>query len=193
MLDLWEWVTGLSLIDAVFFGCASIGGLLFLVRIVLVFLGFDSDADVDADGFELDHGGHDMGAGMLSFTGLTAFFTLFGTTGLVMRLEQGAGAALASGVAFMVGLFTMWLVAVVLRAVYRLRSSGNVSMGNAVGRDGRVCRTIPAGGRGQVQVAVQGRLKVVDAVAEHPVELRSGTHVRVVRVIEGSVLVVEKA
>ena len=190
-----QWITDLSGIDAVFFFCGAVGGVLFLLRVVLVFIGFghDSGGDFDADGIELDHGGHDMGAGMLSFTGLTAFFTLFGVTGLVMRLEQGLGATISSAVAFMVGLFTMWLVAQVLRAVYRLRSSGNVEMANAVGAEGRVYLTIPAGGRGQVEVTVQSRLKVVDAVAEHPVELKTGTHVRVARVIEDNVLVVEKA
>jgi len=192
-----EWVTGLSTVDTVFFLCAAVGGVLFLLRVVLVFIGFDHDADADAgfdaDGVELGHGDHDMGAGMLSFTGLTAFFMLFGITGLVMRLEQGLGAMVSSGIAFMVGLFTMWLVAQVLRAVYRLRSSGNVDANNAVGEEGRVYLTIPGGGRGQVEVTVQGRLKVLDAVAEQPGELKTGAHVRVVRVIEGNVLVVEKA
>ncbi len=192
-----EWITGLSGIDTVFFLCAAVGGALFLLRVALVFIGFDGDADVDgdidADGIDIGHGGHDMGAGMLSFTGLTAFFMLFGVTGLVMRLEQHLSGMVSSAVAFVVGVFTMWLVAKLLRAVYRLRSSGNVEMRNAVGAEGRVYLTIPASGRGQVEVTVQSRLRVVDAVAERPVELKTGTHVRVVRVIEGNVLVVEKA
>ena len=190
-----EWMTGLAGIDLVFFVCGGVGSALFVIRVLLVFVGFGHDAgsDFDTDGVELDHGGHDMGAGMLSFTGLTAFFMLFGITGLTLRLEQESTPLIATGAGFVVGVFTMWLVAQLLRAVYRLKSSGNVEMANAIGQEGRVYLTIPAGGRGQVEVAIQSRLKVVDAVAEHPIEMKTGTHVRVVRVIEANVLVVEKA
>ena len=194
---MWQWITGLSGIDAVFFGCATLGGAVFLLRIVLLVIGLDHDGDVDMDVHgDVDlHGDvhHDVGPGVLSISGLSAFFLMFGLTGLVMHLEQGLGPTLSTGLAFATGMFVAWGVAKALGALYRLKSSGNIDVHNAVGVDGRVYLTIPVKGRGQVEVAVQKRLRVYDAVAEHPVELKTGTHVRVVRVVEGNVLVVEKA
>jgi len=201
---MWTWITDLQGIDAIFFGCAAVGGALFLIRIVLAMLGMgDHGADLDGhDGFDsLDtHGGldaagehGDIGVGFVSITGLSAFVTMFGLTGLAMRLEEGASPMVAVGAGVLVGLFAMWGFMQLFRVLSKLKSSGNVDHGNAVGEEAKVYLSIPAGGRGQVEVRVQGRLRVMDAVAEQPVEIRTGAHVRVVRVIEGNVLVVERA
>jgi membrane protein implicated in regulation of membrane protease activity len=202
-----QWITGLSGIDAVFFFCAVVGGGLFLVRIILAFFGMgDADTDMDVDvGGDVDlhgldsemgdvmHGHADLSVGLISFTGLTSFFTMFGLTGLAMRLDQGAGVVVSIGAAVIVGLITVYLVSQVFRLLGKLRSSGNIDPRSAIGTDGKVYLTIPPKGRGQVQLHVQGRLKVMDAVGEQPVEFKTGDHVRVVRVIEGNTLVVERA
>ncbi len=199
---MWTWITDLRGIDVVFFGCAAIGGSIFLLRMAMLFAGLgghgDMDHDFDSPNFDsmdsvdLDHD-HDMGAGVLSLTTLTGFFLMFGLTGLGMRRGEGAGATVSVAVATVVGVATMLGLAKMLVAVYRLRSSGNIEAVNAVGEEGSVYLTIPSGGRGQVRVTIQNRLKVMDAVAEQSVELTTGTSIRVVRVIEGGVLVVEKA
>jgi hypothetical protein len=189
---MWDWVIDLRGIDAVFFGCAAIGGSIFLLRILMLFVGLGGHGDVDHDfdSMELEH---DLGAGVLSVTTLTGFFTVFGVTGLVMRMDEGAGPTLAVAVALFAGLGVMLGLAKMLTLIYRMRSSGNIKAVNADGAEGSVYLTIPVGGRGQVQVPVQSRLKIMDAVAEQPGELKTGTSIRVVRVIEGNVLVVEKA
>jgi len=194
---MWVWITDLQGIDAVFFGCAAVGGAIFLLRIVMLFIGLDGHGDVDGDfdsmdSVDFDHD-HDMGAGVLSLTTITGFFLMFGLTGLTMRFEYGAGAGKAIVVASGVGIGMMLVLAKLLTSMYRLRSSGNIEPANAVGVEGSVYLTIPAGGRGQVRVAIQNRLKVMNAVAEQPVELPTGTSIRVVRIVEGNVLVVEKA
>ncbi len=196
---MWDWITKLAGIDAVFFGCAVLGGSLFVIRVLLLLVGIGDGHDADADGdadmhAEMDHThDHAMGAEMLSLMGVTAFFMMFGTVGLVMRHDESAGALVSVLVAAVAGVAMMWLVARCVRLMLRARSSGNIDFRSAVGGEGRVYLTIPSGGRGQIEVEVQGRLKVVDAVAEHPVELKTGAHVRVVRVIEGDTLVVERA
>ncbi len=194
---MWTWITDLQGIDAVFFGCAALGGSVFLLRIAMLFIGMGGHGDLDhdfdsMDSVDLDHD-HDMGAGVLSLTTLTGFFLMFGVTGLVMRLDVEAGAAASTSVAMAVGLAMMFGLAKLLTAIYGMRSSGNISATNAVGVEGSVYLTIPVGGRGQVRLPVQNRLKVMDAMAELPVELPTGTSVRVVRVVENNVLVVEKA
>ena len=49
---------------------------------------------------------------------------------------------------------------------------------------------VPSGYGDPVEVAVQGRMRVFDAKGERPGELKTGTHIRVVRVIEGDTLIV---
>ncbi len=193
---MWTWVLDLRGIDAVFFGCAAVGGTIFVLRIVMLFVGLGGHGDVDhdfdsMDSVEFGHD-HDMGAGILSLTTLTAFFLMFGLSGLTMRFEYGAGPGKAILVAGAVGFGMMLVLAKLLTSIYQMRSSGNIRPANAVGVEGSVYLTIPVGGRGQVQVAIQNRLKVMDAIAEQPVELATGTSIRVVRVVEGDVLVVEK-
>ena len=36
---MWTWISDLRGIDAVFFGCAAIGGTIFLIRVILIFIG----------------------------------------------------------------------------------------------------------------------------------------------------------
>ncbi len=192
-----DWIAGQKGLDAVFLGCAVVGGLIFLIRVVLLFIGIgdhDTDGDVGDGGHDaVAHGDTDVSFHFFSVQGLSSFFLMFGLSGMAVRGENDASGTVAVAVAGVIGLITMFVMGALFKAANRLRSSGNVSVVNAVGQEGRVYLTIPSGGRGQVEVEVQGRLKVLDAVAEQPVELATGQHVRVVRVIEGGVLVVERA
>jgi hypothetical protein len=52
--------------------------------------------------------------------------------------------------------------------------------------------TIHDGGTGKVQVEVQGRLCVLDAISTNDQTIETGTAVKVIRVTGGGVLAVEK-
>jgi membrane-bound ClpP family serine protease len=73
-----------------------------------------------------------------------------------------------------------------------LQSSGTIDVQNAVGQEGTVYLTIPADGTGKAQVTVQDRLKVYEAVSEYGEEIPSGERIKVVKVVSGNILVVEK-
>ena len=207
MLAFLDGITGLEL---VFVMCAAFGGALFVVRLILMFMGAaDSEApdgmdvdgmdvdglDVDgADGFDADAGDisdTDISFKLLSLQGITAFFMMFGLVGWAV-IRQGDYPPLvpiASGTA--AGLLTVWIMKKVFQYATSLQSSGTMDLNNAIGQEGTVYLTIRPGDIGKVQVNIQNRLSVLNAITERDEELKTGADVRVVK-IKADKLVVEK-
>lgn len=191
----------LSVIEIVYWASTIIGGSLFLFRLALFFIGgdfgdsdFDVDLDVDVDfDTDINHGDHDTGGTMklLSLQGLTAFFMMFGLTGLALLNSDIAeiwsifGGALA-------GIFTMWVIANIFRLMRNLQSDGTLRLKNAIGQEGSVYLTIPKDGSGEVSVTVQGALKIFDAVSEGNVKIPTGKRITVTKVINENILVVKR-
>ncbi len=187
-------ILGWPAVDQVLLICALLGGVAFLVWLVLQFVGGGLDGDLDAGG-GLDagevSGQADASFTLLSFQGISAFLTIFGLVGLSVHREMGApaGAALGGGVA--AGLLMSWVLDRLFAFFRGLQSSGNLNMDNAIGQEGTVYLRIPSAGVGKLQVSFQNRLKVLNAVTDSPVDLETGTRVRVTRVVNGDTLSVE--
>ena len=178
-------------LDHLFMGCAALGGLLFLVQMILQFLGHDASDN----GMSVHHdvsGTADVSFKLLSFQGLTAFFMMFGLVGLAMLRQSGAAPLLATGVAAGAGLLAVWSIGRLLSGLRRLQSSGTLEIRNALGQEGEVYLTIPPGGTGQVRVRVQNQLRTLDAASSATDPVRTGERVRVVSVGVSGVLMVEK-
>ena len=172
----------LSWIEIIYWASTIIGGTLFLLRTILMLTGgaldgaddfdggidgnFDVDTHMDVDA---DHAGgfadSDFSFKLLSMQGLTAFFMMFGLVGLAL-LRAGLMIFLTIGGGITAGLFSG------AGDQYRVRPD----VPPAIGRDDRYSATpsvshgsvylgIPAQGTGQVQVPVQGALKILDAVS----------------------------
>jgi membrane protein implicated in regulation of membrane protease activity len=204
----------MTAVDKIFLGCAVFGGALFAVRVALFFFvghaGTDADTsfdggadvhadfgtDVDADAdvhTELHHGGDsDTSFKLLTFQGITAFLMMFGLVGLAMRMDSSAAEPMAILAASMAGLLALYVVGKLFAFMRGLQSSGTVDLRNAVGQEGSVYLTIHAGGTGQVRVTVQDRLRIYEAVADGEGEIRTGESVKVVNVLGGKLLVVQK-
>jgi hypothetical protein len=73
-------------------------------------------------------------------------------------------------------------VALLLNAVQKMETSGNLSMSSAVGREADVYATVPAKGegRGQVRVVVDTRERIVQATSDGP-SIKTGARVKVVQ------------
>lgn len=212
MLALFGDMKGLELFFA---SCAVFGTVLFVIRLVLMFVGGspdDSDAagagDMDAAGMDAGDfdAGPDMDAGdmhsgdlhdsdlsfkALSLQGITAFFMMFGLVGWAV-IRQGDYPAIVPIISGAVaGVLTVWVMKMLFQAAGRLQSSGTMNLANAVGTEGTVYLTIRPGSIGKVQICFQDRYAVLDAVTDDPDEIKTGDAVRVVRVSAGK-LVVEK-
>ena len=75
----------------------------------------------------------------------------------------------------------------------KLQSDGTLRLSDAIGQQGKVYLTIPAGGAGQVQVGFQGRLMIFEAMSSNKEAIKTGEPVVVIDVVGGNTLVVEKA
>lgn len=195
-------------IEGIFWISTVLGGTLFILRTVLMFIGGDlelggADGDIDLGGelhldfdgdvsgdFDGDHADADTSFKALSLQGLTAFFMMFGLVGLALTRANLHAVFSISG-AVIAGMFTVWVIGMIFAGMRSLESSGTINVANAVGATGTVYLTIPAKGSGQVQVAVQGSLKIFDAIAKRKKKIATGEKVRVVEVMDGKTLIVE--
>lgn len=179
----------MTAVEKLFVGFAIVGGALFCARLILFFVGGFGDADGDADGGLADS---DVSFTVLTFQGVTAFFMMFGLTGLALSKEFNVRAATAIGGGMLVGVFAVWLIAKVMSMMRGLQSSGTIEMKNAIGEKGSIYLTIPPGGTGKARVTVQGRLLVLNALAKSGEEIKTGAQIEVVEITGDNVLVVEK-
>jgi membrane-bound ClpP family serine protease len=94
------------------------------------------------------------------------------------------------GIGILMMLFTAWLFFMMMK----LQSSGTLDVKNAIGQNGEVYLTIPAKkkGSGQVQLIIQGTYRTLDAVTEELEEIKTGTFIEVVDVINDTLVVRKK-
>ncbi len=180
-------MTDLSWIELIYWGFIILGGTFLLLRVVMMFLG--GDADVSDAGLDSVEGAFEFK--FFSIQGLTAFFLMFGLAGL-MLLSAGQPVVITMLGGGLAGLVTMLVIAVLLHQMRHLRSEGTLDMRNAIGEHGSVYLKISAGGSGQVQVVIQGALKVMDAVSSNGEALAYGERVKVVGVADSRTLIVER-
>ena len=186
-----EWYSAIAPTEQVFWACAIIGSVIFLIQLVCTLIGMDaSDVEVDFDGANpLDMGG---GMSLFSVRALVNFLVGFGWAGVSLRPAISADVVLYV-VSIAVGLFFAWLVMALMNKLLRLERNGAFSVSEAVGKTASVYLRIPAGcqGHGKVQVSIRGSIHEFPAVTDGE-ELRTGTMVKVVSVLEDSVLLVSQ-
>lgn len=187
-------------LDLVFFVMAVFGGLLFVARMGLAMVGMghhDISSDVSSD-VSMEHdvtGGQDGDSGfnILTLQGLTVFFLMFGLVGLAMHRGSHLGEVISILGGLVAGVLMMAVLAKMVQMMMRLQSSGNANPDHAIGETGTVYLTIPADGTGQIQIGIDGRLLIYDAVAEDKGEVKTGDRVEVTRVLDGRLMVVRKS
>ena len=208
-----EMFEGYSGLEKVYLLCAIVGGVLFIIRLILQFVGGhvgDHDLDVHhidgidgidgldgVDGVDgdtaFDGSDSDYSFKVLSLQAVTAFLMMFGLVGLAI-LKQGtlgAGWSLFGGL--VAGSAMVWVLKRIFEAAMSLQSSGTMDLKkNAIGEEGTVYLTIPEGGTGKVRVAVQNHLKVFNARADDRGELKTGDEIKVVNVVSNNILVVTR-
>lgn len=175
------WWDSLSGTLQVFYGIALLSSALLVVQLVLMLLGLDVDGLDDADA-----------GGVLSIRAVVAFFLGFGWAG-VAAIRSGLSLFPTLIISTGVGGLFMGGVLLLMRMLYGLRYSGTLDYKNAIGNVGSVYLKIPAGMKspGQVEVMVQGRLMVVQALTRSGEDLTRDTRIRVVDVVDQNTLLVE--
>ncbi len=197
-----DWWAALTLVQQILYVIAGLSTLILILQLLLNLIGlaggdadvdFAPDADVDVPIDHADLSVHSSGLALISFRTITAFFVGFGWTGIVL-LDAGLNTVLAIVIAVCVGCFFVVVVFYLMKELLGLSEAGNINYANAVGQTGTVYVTIPAKGegKGQVQLKVQGRLREIGAMSNHGEDLKPGMPVKVVEILGGSTLLVQK-
>lgn len=211
------YIDALTGLQKFFFFCAAVGGLIFVIRMVMMFVFGDSDThdagDADVGDTDIGDGHGDMGDGDADFDhgdgdgdhhhstesaryltvhGLTSFFMMLGLAGLTLSKQFGLAPFFAITGAIAGGLFTLWMVGKLMVNMKKLQSEGTMKLNNALMQEGTVYLTIPAEGEGKVHVPVQGTMREFEAVSSTKEEIQTGERIIVVNITAGNVLVVKK-
>ncbi|MBI9044494.1 MAG: NfeD family protein [Anaerolineaceae bacterium] len=191
-------------IEALYWAATIIGSTLFILRTLMMIFGGgfdDADVDLDMDGdFDFDGDLEDahMGAAdsdfsfkLLSMQGLTAFFMMFGLVGLaLLKASLAIFITILGGI--LAGLFAVWIISLIFAQTKHLQSDGTIKIRNAIGQHGTVYLSIPENGSGQVQIPIQGSLKIFDAISKKQEKIPTGDKIHVIDVVDNKTIVVEK-
>ena len=186
-----QWFNSLATFEKVYWGIALVASIIFLILMIMTFLGGEVDdlGDVDA---EID-GDTGIGFQFLSFKNLMGFFTIFGWTGIAC-LDAGYENGMTIIISVICGLLMMLAIATLFYYLSKLTSDGSLKMKNAVNAVGEVYLTIGANRSsiGKIQVNVQGGLRELEAITDEDTPLMQGDVVTVSQVTDNGILIVNK-
>ncbi len=213
------WWDALDLLGKIFALIAIPSTLILIVQTILMFIGLGSDAadaDVGADisddipdgvsgegifGDDLPGGtdidsiemNNEPGLKILSFRTVIAFLAVFGWVGLEMQ-QQGIGAIVTIAVSILSGIAIMLIMAFLIRELFRLQSSGNYDIKNAIGSSGTAYIPIPSSrnGRGKVTITFQNTTHELEAVTDDSNDIPSYAEVLVVGISGKDTLIVKR-
>jgi len=187
-----EFFDGMSTFEQTYWVIALIGSVIFIIILIMTFLGGDMDSDMEMDGteFEADDGG--VGFQFFTLKNLVAFFTIFGWTGVVCT-DYNLSNGLTLILAIVAGLLMMVVTSSLFYFMHRLAESGTLQMKNALGVIGDVYLPIGANRSktGKVQIKVQGSLRELEALTDENEDLPTGAVVKVIEIISTELLLVE--
>ena len=188
-----EWWTSLDLFMKILWCIAIASSLIFIVETILTFIGADVEMDTDIDvadgGFE-----GDPSMNLYTFRNLVNFLLGMSWTAIILN-NQIASKALLMLIAFAVGALLVAAVMYMFRWLSKMQQSGNINIfQSAAGCNGKVYLTIPAErkGTGKVQISINESIREYDALTDSETELKTGTAIKVVEVIDSSTLLVEE-
>lgn len=187
------WAT-LTLLQKIYF-CIGLGASVFLIlQIITLLFGIGDSGEVDVD---LSGDGEidvtvDVSDGFTLFTlrGLVAFFAIGGWTGYALA-PVGNGWAIAGSL--VAGSLALVAIALIMKGIMRLRSSGNIDNKRAIGMTADVYLSIPAkgNGAGKINLTLEERFVELNAIQEGSAPIPTGSQVKVTG-ISGDTLIVEK-
>jgi len=175
----------------VYFFLAVPASMLFLIRLTMAMFGADGgDNDAEDPGHH-----HDDSTGafkMFSILSITSFFMAAGWMGLASRLSWDLGPAASALLAVGFGTSVLFLTSGLSYGLKRLSNAPVYDNKDCLGTTGKVYLRIPpkGQGRGQVQVSVQGRQRILSAISVGP-EIQAFTAVKIITVGDDDSVVVE--
>jgi membrane protein implicated in regulation of membrane protease activity len=190
LLDLNSWWIGLEMIDKVYWAIALPSTLIFLIIVVMTFIGGDADDSFgDADSAIDADGG--IGFQFITLKNLVGFFAIFSWTGLA-SLNSGFSMSTTLMISILSGIAMMAIMATIFYLMSKLTDDGTLRIDNAIGKLGEVYMNIPgeSSGFGKVHINIQGAMREMEAMTKESEMIKTGTIIKVNKIIDGHILLV---
>lgn len=173
--------------EMIFWAAAVAGTLVFLVRMVLSFVGGMGDVDdfdMEFDGADEVHH-HTASFKLLTLHSLSGFFMLFGWAGLAGMHQLALSPEYSVLLASVAGTGMLLATALIMRGALLLESSGTLFLPQmAVGHIATVYQRIPEKGQGKIQVVVGNVRRELLAQSQEGKAYESFTFVKVIKVVD---------
>ena len=185
MIDYW---LNLDPAERTFTGIGIFSSLILTIQMGMVMLG----GAIDMPEAEIADTGEGGASGIFSIRTIGAFFAGFGWAGAAM-LQAGNSTGAATFVATLTGSAFLGIVIYLMSYLHSLRQEGTLNYSNAIGNVGNVYLPIPPKrkGMGQVEVMVQGRLRIVQALSDSDKKIGNRVAVRVTDTIDEQTILVK--
>lgn len=185
-----EWFSTLELFPKIYWTIALIASLVFVIIMILTFIGGETDGLETDTEIESDTG---IGFQFITFKNLVGFFTIFGWSGIAC-MDSGLSKPSTIVISFVCGFIMMTIMAAMFYYMRKLNDSGTLNFKNAIGAVGEVYLTIGANRSsiGKVHVKIQGALRELEALTDSETALKSSAVIKVKDVTENGILIVEQ-
>ncbi|NLW74222.1 MAG: hypothetical protein GX057_04920 [Clostridiales bacterium] len=187
-----NWWNSLTTTQQIFALIAISSTVVIIIQTILLLIGLGDggDADVDGDGVVDDVDGD--GLALFSIRGIMTMLAVMGWSGMAL-LETSLPEGVSIFIAILLGLVMLVLMAYIMKLISKLQSSGNIDVGNTIGKVAQVYIPIAPNGQkaGKVTLTVQEKYTEFDAITTSNQTLKTGAYVRVVAVDDSGTLVVE--
>lgn len=164
--------------------------LIFVIQTILTFIGADASDGIDAD-FDSNLDGTDAPFQLFSLRNLINFLLGFSWTGISFynTISNSLFLILLS---LAVGALFVYLFFVIMLQVQKLAENNSFKITNTLNKTADVYLTIPENktGKGKIMISVNGAFHELDAMTENNM-IKSGTVVKVVKIENGNILIVE--
>ena len=193
-----NWWISLELIQQIFALIAIPSTLILLIQTVLLLIGMGGGGEADSGALEADgdiddvDGASGDGLALFSIRGIVSMLAVMGWSGMAL-LETALPDIISILIAVALGIGMLFLMAYIMKWVSKLQVSGNIDVGNAVGKVAQVYLAIPPSGdgAGKVNITIQDKYCEFSAITTASQKIKTGAYVRVVAVDEVGTLVVE--
>lgn len=186
-----DWFFSLKWFPKIYWIIAIVASFLFIITIIMSFVGGDADeiGDVDA---EID-GDTGIGFQFITYKNLVGFFTIFGWSGIAC-IDEGFSKPTTIIISLICGLIMMAIMAAMFYYMRKLSDSGTLDYKNALDQIGEVYLTVGANRSkiGKAHVRIQGALRELEALTDSETDLKTGTVIKVTSVTPNGILIIEK-
>lgn len=188
------WFSAMEPMQQMFWGCALVASLIFLVQMVLTLIGMDGhdvDASFDVSDFgDMDASTMDTGGALSLFSirNFINFFMGFGWAGVSLYDTIGSNFLLILA-AIVVGVLFVLMFFYIRKQTRKLEANGAFNIRNCEGKTANVYLRIPAKGKGKgkIQISVNGAFHELDALTDGEA-ISTGQKVRITEILDGETL-----